>query len=66
MLWVKSLHIAVIASRFAGLFCLWGIFVNLGAAATGRKHSQVCCRWLNEAPILLVPAIGAPAVVKPF
>ena len=66
MLWVKSLHIAVIASWVAGLFCLRGNFVNLEAAATGRKHSRVGYRWLNETPILLVLAIGAPAVVKPF
>ncbi|MDR0478523.1 MAG: CopD family protein [Burkholderiaceae bacterium] len=140
MLWIKTLHIVLVASWFAGLFYLPRIFVNLAMTPPGsiaererlllmarklfrfmtpiavlalafgltlwlvygvgsgsgwlrvkllvvvllliyhgwcgvtlgrfergvERHNHVWFRWLNEAPVLLLLAAVALAVVKPF
>ena len=63
MLWVKSFHIVFVASWFAGLFYLPGIFVNLAMVApqslAERNRLLLMARKLFRFTTLLaVPAVG--------
>lgn len=63
MLWVKSFHIVLVASWFAGLFYLPRIFVNLAMvppdSAQERERLLLMARkLLRFATILMVPALG--------
>ena len=43
MLWIKSLHIVLVASWFAGLFYLPRIFVNLAMENGPGRDRDDCC-----------------------
>lgn len=63
MLWVKSFHIVLVASWFAGLFYLPRIFVNLAMVEPGsvaeRERLLLMARKLYRfATILAVPAVA--------
>ena len=63
MLWIKSFHIVLVASWFAGLFYLPRIFVNLALvppdSAQERDRLLLMARkLLRFATILMVPALG--------
>jgi putative membrane protein len=63
MLWVKSFHIVLVASWFAGLFYLPRIFVNLAMvppdSAQERDRLLLMARkLLRFATVLMVPALA--------
>jgi putative membrane protein len=63
MLWIKSLHIVLIASWFAMLFYLPRIFVNLAqveasSAAEYQRLIGMAERLLRFGTILAIPALG--------
>jgi putative membrane protein len=63
MLWIKSLHIVLIASWFAMLFYLPRIFVNLAqvepsSAAEYQRLVGMAERLLRFGTILAIPALG--------
>lgn len=63
MLWVKSFHIVLVASWFAGLFYLPRIFVNLamvppGSVAERDRLLLMAHKLYRFATILAVPAIA--------
>ena len=67
MLWIKSLHIVLVASWFAGLFYLPRIFVNLAmendAAATARLllMARKLFRFMTFIAIPALAASGGPS-----
>ena len=63
MLWIKSLHIVVVASWFAGLFYLPRIFVNLAmvppeSVAERERLLLMARKLLRFTTVLAVPALG--------
>lgn len=63
MLWVKSLHIVLVASWFAGLFYLPRIFVNLAmvppeSVAERERLLLMARKLLRFTTVLAVPALG--------
>ncbi len=61
MLWIKSLHIVLVASWFAGLFYLPRIFVNLAAetdAAATRRLLQMARKLFRFMTFIAVPALA--------
>ena len=66
MLWIKSLHIVLVASWFAGLFYLPRIFVNLAMVPTEsiaeRNRLLLMARkLLRFTTIISIPALGLGA-----
>ena len=62
MLWVKSFHIVLVASWFAGLFYLPRIFVNLAMVPADSVQERdrlllMARKLLRFATILMVPAL---------
>ncbi|CAN7196244.1 CopD family protein [Caballeronia sp. dw_19] len=61
MLWIKSLHIVLVASWFAGLFYLPRIFVNLASetdAAATRRLLQMARKLFRFMTFIAVPALA--------
>ena len=63
MLWIKALHIVFVASRFAGLFYLPRIFVNLAMVAPGSVAERdrlvlMARKLLRFTTLLAVPAVA--------
>lgn len=63
MLWIKALHIVMVASWFAGLFYLPRIFVNLAMVAPESLAERdrlllMARKLLRFTTILSVPALG--------
>jgi len=63
MLWVKSFHIVLVASWFAGLFYLPRIFVNLAlvapdSAAERQRLLAMAAKLYRFTVLLCVPALG--------
>ena len=63
MLWIKSAHIVLIASWFAGLFYLPRIFVNLAMVPPGSEAERerlllMARKLLRFTTLLAVPAIA--------
>ena len=61
MLWIKSLHIVLVASWFAGLFYLPRIFVNLAAetdAAATRRLLTMARKLFRFMTFIAVPALA--------
>ena len=59
-LWVKTFHIVLITSWFAGLFYLPRIFVNLADEKNGEAHARLlgmADRLFRFMTILAVPAV---------
>ena len=66
MLWIKSLHIVLVASWFAGLFYLPRIFVNLAmvpseSIAERERLLMMARKLLRFTTIIAVPAVGLGA-----
>src|ERR1700761_6922959 len=61
MLWVKTFHIVLIASWFAGLFYLPRIFVNLAMETEPAANARLLLmarKLFRFMTILAVPALG--------
>src|SRR3989344_4037228 len=63
MLWVKAFHIVFVARRFAGLFFLPRIFVNLAMVAPGSAAERdrlllMARKLLRFTTLLAVPALA--------
>jgi protoporphyrinogen IX oxidase len=63
MLWIKSFHIVLVASWFAGLFYLPRIFVNLAlvpphSTAERDRLLLMARKLMRFSHLLMVPAIG--------
>ena len=63
MLWIKTLHIVLVASWFAGLFYLPRIFVNLamvepGSEAERQRLLLMARKLMRFTNILAVPALA--------
>ncbi|SAL55074.1 membrane protein [Caballeronia sordidicola] len=61
MLWIKSLHIVLVASWFAGLFYLPRIFVNLAMetdAAATQRLLQMARKLFRFMTFIAVPALA--------
>lgn len=63
MLWIKALHIVMIASWFAGLFYLPRIFVNLAqvpseSTAERERLLLMATKLLRFTSLLALPALG--------
>jgi putative membrane protein len=61
MLWIKAVHIALVASWFAGLFYLPRIFVNLALEsdpAATRRLLTMASKLYRFMTMLAVPALG--------
>ena len=77
-LWLVSLrgfewfrHAGWLHAKLALVMALIAYHLYLGRivrcfAADANTHSQVFYRWLNEAPVLILVAAIALAVVQPF
>ena len=68
MLWIKALHIVMVASWFAGLFYLPRIFVNLAmvspeSLAEFERLLLMARKLLRFSTLLAVPAIGLGLVL---
>lgn len=68
MLWIKALHIVMVASWFAGLFYLPRIFVNLAmvspeSLAEFERLLLMARKLLRFTTLLAVPAIGLGLVL---
>ncbi|MEY2620429.1 MAG: hypothetical protein RIT26_249 [Pseudomonadota bacterium] len=68
MLWIKTLHIVLVASWFAGLFYLPRIFVNLAmvepdSQAERARLLTMARKLLRFMNILMVPALGLGLVL---
>lgn len=66
MLWVKTFHIVMVMSWFAGLFYLPRIFVNMAMVPTGTEHQHERERLLLMANKLFrfMTPLGVLAVVS--
>jgi protoporphyrinogen IX oxidase len=67
-LWVKAFHIVFVASWFAGLFCLPGLFANLALVAADsaaeRERLRLMARKLDRfSGLQMVPAIALGIVL---
>ena len=65
-LWAKTLHIVLIASRFAGLFYLPRIFVNLAQETNLEAYSRLLLmaqRLYRFMTILMMPAVALGLVL---
>ena len=63
MLWVKSLHIVLIASWFAGLFYLPRIFVNLAMVPAGSDAERERLLLMGRKLLRFTTVLAVPAVV---
>lgn len=68
MLWIKTLHIVLVASWFAGLFYLPRIFVNLalvepGSEAERQRLLLMARKLLRFMNILVLPALALGLVL---
>lgn len=68
MLWIKALHIVMVASWFAGLFYLPRIFVNLAmvspeSVAESERLLLMARKLLRFTTLLAVPALGLGVVL---
>lgn len=68
MLWIKALHIVMVASWFAGLFYLPRIFVNLAmvspeSVAEFERLLLMARKLLRFTTLLAVPALGLGLVL---
>ena len=59
--WVKAFHVIFMVTWFAGLFYLPRLVARFATDTNQRGH--VFCRWLNEAPVLVLVGAVLPTVV---
>ena len=68
MLWIKTLHIVLVASWFAGLFYLPRIFVNLAMVEPDSRAERerlllMARKLLRFTTLLMIPALGLGLVL---
>jgi putative membrane protein len=62
MLWIKSLHIVLVASWFAGLFYLPRIFVNLAMVPSGSVAERARLLLMARKLLRFMTFIAVPAI----